>query len=106
MLIRAAGDNENDTAIRFYYEKAGDDQKGIPVRAEDDLCIRRGLSLSASKNGLLAEADFILRDDGIRKTFIGETEVTFGCLDISYVSCDPDTERNAGQYEYVEAGFS
>ena len=93
---------EDTVWIGFYHDYYED---GSPKLTEDVSAVK-GISITASRIGILNCCIYTLPDDEIETTDIAGTVVTFGYRSMSYGPYDPDTHEPSGYYDLYTAEFT
>ena len=97
-----SGNIVEDTGwLGFYHDYYED---GSPKLTEDVAAVK-GFSIKVSKIGLLNDCIYILPENEVKTSDIGETAVTFGYRSMPYGPYDPDTHEPSGYYDMYVAEF-
>lgn len=101
IISKETGEVVEDTAFLEFFEVYGYYENGEPDIRGNDISAEHGILISASKIGLLIDCIYILPENEIKTSIIGETEVTFGYREMSYGPYDDPR----GYYDFIEAHF-
>ena len=96
------GNTMEDTVYLGCYHDYLED--GSPKRTED-VFARKGFSITASKIGLLNDCIYILPENEVLTSEIGNVSVTFGYRSMPYGPYDPETHEPSGYYDLYTADF-
>lgn len=91
-----------DTICLSYYHDYYED--GSP-RLTDDVAAVKGLSVTASRLGLLTDCCYVLTEDDVTISDIGGIPVTIGYRSMPYGPYDPQTHEPSGFYDLYVAEF-
>lgn len=105
IISKETGEVVEDTAFLEFFEVYGYYENGEPDIRGNDIPAEHGILISASKIGLLIDCIYILPENEIKTSIIGETEVTFGYREMPYGPFDPITHDPRGYYDFIEAHF-
>ncbi len=92
-----------DTVVLGFHHAYHED--GSPMLTEE-VRASKGFYLRASKIGLLKDCLYILPENPVQTTQLGDTSVTFGYRSMSYGPYDPDTHSPSGYYDLYVAEFT
>jgi|GEM_PF-691455 len=101
IISKESGEVVEDSAFLGFFEVYGYFENGEPDILGNDIPAEHGILISASKIGLLTDCIYILPENEIKTSIIGETEVTFGYRKMSYGPYDDPR----GYYDFIEAHF-
>lgn len=92
---------EDTIGLSYYHDYYED---GSP-RLTEDVAAVKGLSITASRLGLLNDCCYILPEDEENVSDIGGIPVTIGCRSMPYGPYDPETHEPSGYYDLYVAEF-
>ncbi len=101
IISKESGEVVEDSAFLGFFEVYGYFENGEPDILGNDIPAEHGILISASKIGLLTDCIYILPENEIKTSIIGETEVTFGYRKMPYGPYDDPR----GYYDFIEAHF-
>lgn len=98
---------KEDTVYQDYYLIHGCYEDGSPMRIDPEhgVFAARGISICASKIGLLRDCCYLLPENEVKTSDIGGITVTFGYRSMSYGPYDPETHEPSGYYDLYVAEF-
>lgn len=101
VLDKSGGAMSDTAAFGFYHDYYED---GSPKLTEDVPAVK-GFSITASKIGILSDCIYLLPENEVKTSCIGETAVVFGYRRMPYGPYDPDTHEPSGYYDMYVAEF-
>lgn len=87
--------------MAFYHDYYED---GSP-KLTDDVPAVKGVSITASKTGLIDGCDYLMPENGVKTSLIGKTAVTFGYVSMEHGPYDGQTHEPSGSYGLYTAEF-
>lgn len=102
-----SGAVKEDTVHQSYFVIHGYYEDGSPMRIDpaNGVYTFKGISISASKIGLLKDCCYLLPENEVKATDIGGVAVTFGYRSMSHGPYDPETHEPSGYYDLYVAEF-
>lgn len=96
-----------DTVYQDYSLIYGYYEDGSPksIDPENGVFAATGIVIRASKIGLLRDCCYLLPENEVKTTDIGEVAVTFGYRSMSHGPYDPETHEPSGYYDLYVAEF-
>lgn len=96
-----------DTVYQDYSLIYGYYEDGSPMSIDPDngVFAATGIVIRASKIGLLRDCCYLLPENEVKTTDIGEVAVTFGYRSMSHGPYDPETHEPSGYYDLYVAEF-
>ena len=102
IIVKKDGTVESDeVCLKFYHDYYED--KSPKLTEEVAAC--KGFRIRASKTGLINDCIYILPENEIKISRIGEIDVTFGYRSMPYGPYDPKTHEPSGYYDMYVAEF-
>lgn len=102
VVVDKDGNLEMDTVwMRFFHDFYED---GSP-KLTQNVAAAKGISIAASRLGILTDCIYLLPENEVETSMVGDTEVTLGYRSMSYGPYDPDTHEPSGYYDMYVAEF-
>lgn len=102
VVVDKQGNLAMDTVWMGFYHDFYED--GSPKHTQD-VATTKGVSIAASRLGILNDCIYLLPEDEVEISIVGNTAVTLGYCSMSYGPYDPDTHEPSGYYDLYVAEF-
>ena len=87
--------------MRFFHDFYEDGSQKLT----QDVAAAKGISIAASRLGILTDCIYLLPENEVETTMVGDTAVTLGYRSMDYGPYDPDTHEPSGYYDLYVAEF-
>lgn len=103
--LAASAQNDNATVYLKQDGMVTEDTIQLGFYQSEDVTVKRGFSITASKIGIMQTCLYLLPEDEVKTSDIEGTAVTFGYLSMPYGPYNSETHEPAGYYDMYTAEF-